>query len=82
MNMMAFKNQNQDHVGESGGIKVNRSFAISNRAFGKDITQKVLNSSGAVGIPSHMKDDKENHRKSMVIKTGSRKPSPSMNSNY
>ena len=64
MNMMAFKNskQNISQSGKHTGIIgndipkegnqnpiVTRSFSV-NRAFGKDITNKVLNQSGAAAI--------------------------------
>lgn len=74
MNMM-FKNKNN---GDKDSEQSNRSY---NRHFGKDITNKVLNSSGAMSLHNHVENDK--NRNNMNLKSGqSRKPSPSIHSNY
>ena len=74
MNMM-FKNKN---TGEKEIDPHNRNY---NRHFGKDITNKVLNSSGAMSMHNHSDNDKT--RKGMNMKSAaSRKPSPSIHSNY
>lgn len=67
MNMM-FKNKNTEKELEQS----KRSFG---RQFGKDITNKVLNSSG--GMSAQNQSDSENNR----LKP-SRRPSPSIHSNY
>ena len=77
----------------SGGYKketeahVTRSFSV-NRAFGKDITNKVLNNTGAVSIPNQGKILNDDSKARGSLHAGSqereklRKPSPSMHSNY
>jgi hypothetical protein len=73
MNMM-FKNKN---TGDKD-IDPNRTY---NRHFGKDITNKVLNSTGA--ISQHNQSDNDKNRPSMNMKSSvTRKPSPSIHSNY
>jgi uncharacterized protein YbbK (DUF523 family) len=47
------------------------SYSSVNRAFGKDITHKVLNSSGAAVVQSQN-----------IKRVTARRPSPSCNSNY
>jgi hypothetical protein len=59
--MMALKNQKnntgsqtkigKNYPGEESMKAVNKSYSL-NRAFGKDITNKILNSSGAVALPN------------------------------
>jgi hypothetical protein len=74
MNMM-FKNKN---TGDKDSDQSNRNY---NRHFGKDITNKVLNSSGAMSMHNHVENEK--NRQSMNLKSAvSRKPSPSIHSNY
>lgn len=64
-------------------IPVNRSFAV-NRAFGQDITHKILNSSGAVALPNQGGNDlsKDKIRESLRGPQAGRKPSPSIHSNH
>ena len=76
----------------SGGYKketegVTRSFSVNpNRAFGKDITTKVVNTSGAVQIPNQGKSDDCGARNGLHAGSQERekirKPSPSIHSNY
>ena len=49
---------------------------MNNRAFGKDITNKVLNQSGTLSLQTDM----EKYRHS--ISSNQRKPSPGVHSNY
>lgn len=73
MNMM-FKNKNTEKDLEQS----KRSFG---RQFGKDITNKVLNSSGAMSVQNQ--SDSENNRHTLNQKpNATRKPSPSIHSNY
>jgi hypothetical protein len=77
------------HYKKETDAPVSRSFSV-NRAFGKDITNKVLNSTGAVTIPNQggkglqpsMDSDKPREIRGGSQGTReSRKPSPSIMSN-
>lgn len=59
---------------------VGRSYSVSNRAFGKDITNKVLNQSGNLNYKAGSEMDK--YRNSIAHKNVVRKPSPGVHSNY
>lgn len=89
MNMMAFKNKskvpqnqypNMEDEAIIGGLNANKSYSVSNRAFGKDITNKVLNQTGSVG--NHNSSEMDRYRSSIDKNSKVRKPSPGVHSNY
>ena len=73
----------QTDPGNASGNLASRSFSVNTRVFGKDITNKVLNSTGAVAIPNQTETQSMKTRQSMYSNHGqlNRKPSPSVNSN-